>query len=263
MTAEEKLTMAVTPQVLEDYHNTKVAPFLNPAIQYFGKDNVYSTDEKVVGQWTDKKPLYQKTINCGALVNSGKKEVSVSDLNIDNCVLLTGVAKASDTHTIYLPQIEQTDYVRADLYQNKIRIFASGTWTSYTCYITLLYTKTTDPPLSCDIGDPNEYSTDEKWVGTWVDGKKLYQKTVDCGYLTTSLKSIPHGITNIDSITECKGMWKQRDGNVVYYGPCPENDGNQHCYLFADSQNIEILATGDFIGPNMTYFVTLQYTKTS
>lgn len=37
----------------------------------------YSTTEHVVGTWIDGKPLYEKTVSCGALPASGEKEVSL------------------------------------------------------------------------------------------------------------------------------------------------------------------------------------------
>jgi hypothetical protein len=42
-------------------------------------------------------------------------------------------------------------------------------------YVTLQYTKTTDVAIS--VGSENEYSTTEKIVGTWIDGKPIYQLT--------------------------------------------------------------------------------------
>ena len=40
----------------------------------------------------------------------------------------------------------------------------------------LPFTKTTDSPIA--IGSDTDYSTDEKIVGTWIDGKPLYQRVV-------------------------------------------------------------------------------------
>jgi hypothetical protein len=62
---------------------------------------------------------------------------------------------------------------------NKVSIVNNkASWGGITCYITVQYTKTTDSANSFKYGDPNEYSTTEKIVGTWIDGKPLYQKTI-------------------------------------------------------------------------------------
>ena len=45
------------------------------------------------------------------------------------------------------------------------------------------------------------YSTDERIVGTWIDGKELYEKTINFGALPNSdTKEVSHGIANIDQI---------------------------------------------------------------
>lgn len=44
-----------------------------------------------------------------------------------------------------------------------------------------------------------EYSTTEKIVGKWVDGKTVYQKTINFGTLpNATTKTVPHGVTGID-----------------------------------------------------------------
>ena len=40
-------------------------------------------------------------------------------------------------------------------------------------YITVYYTKTTDSAIS--IGSDTDYSTEEKIIGTWIDGKPIYR----------------------------------------------------------------------------------------
>lgn len=65
MTSEEKLTKTVTPAVIEELYNQKIAPFLN------GAGNNYSLDEQVVGTWIDGSMLYQKTVTTGSSVPTG------------------------------------------------------------------------------------------------------------------------------------------------------------------------------------------------
>jgi hypothetical protein len=61
--------------------------------------------------------------------------------------------------------------------------------TTQTGYDTILYTKTTDSPIA--IGSDTDYSTDEKIVGTWIDGKLIWQNTVSTG------GNVPSGATLI------------------------------------------------------------------
>lgn len=52
---------------------------------------------------------------------------------------------------------------------------------------------------------PVIYSTEEREIGVWTDGKPLYQKTVHYGSVTAQTTSIPLGIANVDHIHLCAG----------------------------------------------------------
>lgn len=54
------------------------------------------------------------------------------------------------------------------------------------------------------------YSLEEQWTGKyWVDGKKIYQKTVDCGTLPKATsKEVLHGISNVDFIVNLQDAAK-------------------------------------------------------
>ena len=43
------------------------------------------------------------------------------------------------------------------------------------------------------------YSTSEQRIGTWIDGKPIYRKVLDCGLLLNSgVKEVPTGLTNVN-----------------------------------------------------------------
>lgn len=46
-------------------------------------DNIYSTEETIVGTWIDGKPIYRKVIDFGALPNNTTKTYDTGDLKID------------------------------------------------------------------------------------------------------------------------------------------------------------------------------------
>lgn len=59
-----------------------------------------------------------------------------------------------------------------------------------------------------NIGGSSEeiYSTEEQVIGKWIDGKPLYRKVVYIEPVTfTGLKSIEHGISDIDYIVNVTG----------------------------------------------------------
>jgi hypothetical protein len=51
------------------------------------------------------------------------------------------------------------------------------------------------------------YSTEERRIGTWIDGKPLYRKVISCGALPNATsKSVAHGIANLDTFTSVRGI---------------------------------------------------------
>ena len=98
---------------LKAYHES-IAPYLGGNLMVATNvSDYYSTDEKIVGVWTDKKPIYQKTISCGALPNANTKNVSHNISNIDYIVNIYGVAKrSSDSVYIELSSVTcNTEYL--------------------------------------------------------------------------------------------------------------------------------------------------------
>ncbi len=106
----------------------------------------------------------------------------------------------------------------------------------------------------------NDYSTEEKVVGSWIDGSTIYQKTISCGALPNStLKDVPHGISNLDRIISISGVGK----NPTSLGqiPIPYVQQTAHADgVFVTSTNIVLSTISDRSGVTEVY-VTLQYTK--
>ena len=103
------------------------------------------------------------------------------------------------------------------------------------------------------------YSTEEKVVGKWIDGKTLYEKTFigsindnrDWAVLDTTSN------LNIDKICHEKANWLSTDG-YWYEG---NKVDNSYTFLYrCGKENIQFLTTG----MNLTSItVTIQYTKTT
>lgn len=164
--------------------------------------DIYSTDEKEVGVWTDGKPLYQKTVYI-ASVTSGTSYAhgaeNVENIFIKNIKAKRNVGWFSSGHifqdgTGYISEsfsiIPSPTVLYAYLYGNTIS----------DCSVTIQYTKTTDTAGS-GLFVPSgvvahHYSTTEQVVGTWVDGKPLYEKTID-----TSLSVSTGGSANITQLS--------------------------------------------------------------
>ena len=110
---------------------------------------IYSDEEREVGVWRDGKPLYQKTIKC---IANGDTSHGIS--NIDKVIETTGgVIRDADGTFIKFPSYNTEDYYGYIVgKRDSVYIYISGTnWipsSTQPCYITMLYTKTTDEPGS-------------------------------------------------------------------------------------------------------------------
>lgn len=189
----------VTEERLNDFYKG-ILPYLGGMPEMvankFSKGDLYSTDEKMIGQWIDGKPLYQKTIevnvttstNQGANIYTG--EISISTFfdfsTIDNMFF-------DIEHSFYVLG-NARGFVYGWVAKEALTVLLGTLYarSNAPSKLTFQYTKTTDSPIS--IGDANDYSTEEKIVGTWVDGKPIYQKTFSGSY---SMNSTPVVINDI------------------------------------------------------------------
>lgn len=107
------------------------------------------------------------------------------------------------------------------------------------------------------------YSTTEIDTGyTWIDGSKIYKKTIYCGQMpNNAIVTIQHGITNMDMVVGMGGnAYRSNDGGQF---PLP--------YLartIESSINISANRTEMYVGTgtdrrNMVGWVTIFYTKSS
>ena len=117
------------------------------------------------------------------------------------------------------------------------------------------------------------YSTSEREIGTWIDGKPLYQMTIvdTMPTVTTSgtpiSKSIELNIGEIDKIISSKGSIEV-EGNAVYnyYDlPYTTNENYHAKYYFVKNKSTN-LSSIQLISSYSTYnnasvYITIQYTK--
>ena len=214
--------LPVTEERLSEFYQS-ILPYLGgmpeAVCNKFDKANMYSTSEKIVGCWTDGKPVYQKTINFTTpTVKSGTatQEYAIGttiDEIIDYNVVLCSSTyyymkfseinfgrQAVENKTIENGAINFRAYSNLhNLYPNTFRVQVSNTaYMDQPARVTIQYTKTTDAAGSFNIADENDYSTTEKIVGTWIDGKPVYQR---CFVLTNSITLVPDQFLSISEVT--------------------------------------------------------------
>ena len=119
---------------------------LNDVKGYVDNSNSYSTNEvKTGGKWIDGKPIYRKTIDCGALPNTSYKNVNHNITNLDLVTHCYGEARGGN-YRIILPNAGANTANSVEIYVDEtyIVIQTGNDRSGYNGYITIEYTKTTD-----------------------------------------------------------------------------------------------------------------------
>lgn len=100
------------------------------------------------------------------------------------------------------------------------------------------------------------YSTEEKIIGTWVDGKPLYRKSV---YVVVP-NDTPHGITNAVFVS-IRGFYKSNTSSNTFPIPSARVAYPQYqCGIYVDGTTIKFDHGEGTFG---TGYITLEYTKTT
>ena len=121
---------------------------LNDVKNYIDGSNSYSTDEvKTGGKWIDGKPIYRKTISCGALPNNTTKKVAHGISNLGRVIKTEGYSVGSAGSSGSFIPVPYVSGVPMAMYIDTADIVlqTSGTYSNYSdTYVTIEYTKTTD-----------------------------------------------------------------------------------------------------------------------
>ena len=104
----------------------------------------------------------------------------------------------------------------------------------------------------------NNYSSNEKCIGTWINGKPLYRKIVAIANIGAALTNdIAHGISNLDQITNSFIVLYSGNGNFY---PLPWTRGGYAGYQI-NRQYINFWFSSSWDG--YKGMATLEYTKTT
>jgi len=105
------------------------------------------------------------------------------------------------------------------------------------------------------------FSLSEAWTGLfWVDGKNVYQKTVNIGALpNTTSRATAHGIVNISTILSQSGFAATSTAFIPL--PYPATVAASAISVSADTTNVTV-TTGSATWTSYSAYVTLRYTCT-
>lgn len=106
---------------------------------------------------------------------------------------------------------------------------------------------------------PSFSFTEHKVGKKWVDGKDIYEKTIDFGNLPNyNNKTVEHGITNLDKIISLTGIAVQDDNYIPL--PATANSSSWSIELGASDTMISISTQSD--RSDYYGYITVYYTKT-
>lgn len=107
-----------------------------------------------------------------------------------------------------------------------------------------------------------KYSTDEQVIGEWIDGKPLYQKTLQ-GITSANALTTTVNLSGLsyDYITISNGSLKRNNGAFV---PVQTNNNEvSFTAIVLATQNLYLKVSDDANNKDADYYVTIQYTKTT
>ena len=112
-----------------------------------------------------------------------------------------------------------------------------------------------------ELNDRNVYSTEEKVIGTWIDGKPIYRKTVYITGITTTDQDVTLsslGIANVETIwiNLNASFWFR--SSLLGSGPIGDWESGSRVVAIANEGRILYKSSNNAYS---TAYITLEYTK--
>lgn len=191
----------------------------------------------------------------GAILEAGYNAM-YSNNGVAEWGMTTGETGGSQPHNILQPYIVQNYIIKAKQSAGIVATVVDG-----------LNSISATNALSANQGrilnDRFNYSTEEKVVGTWIDGKPIYRKVINFGALpNATTKRVAHNISNLKSIIKIEGIADRGDG---FFQSIPlvyrSSDNAYNASLAIEGTDISIQTNQD--RSEFSGYVTLEYTKTT
>ena len=108
-----------------------------------------------------------------------------------------------------------------------------------------------------------EYSTTEKVIGTWIDGKPVYRKVVEIGALgNNGTKTVPHGISNLKQVVHTEYNWV--DSGTYWWSDYRWDSASVLIKFNITSTDVRIESVGtDWSNRTSDCYAIIEYTKTT
>ena len=229
---------------------------------------IYSLEEREIGVWTDGKPLYVRTYN--VTFSSNYTDVTI-DSTHEVKLLDGGVDSNANDNFIHLGYgTSQNDMCGAYEYEaGKIRFQNFYYPSRPNGWLNVFYTKSTDTAGSgtwTPQGVPAvHYSTDEQVIGTWIDGKTLYEKTIPIqkSSISSGNNTINHLINNFGQLVKKEIIYNYSNGDMNTDLANPSNNDYRMEVGDVGSTDFTLFIGTSAFSLISVIYATLQYTKTS
>lgn len=238
----------------------------------FGSENKFGGD----GTTTFAVPDLQGEFLRGAGTNSHTNGGSGGEVgNHQHPTLIPNVYANASGNTLVARKTQTSNADAAQYYDVGINStkYSTGSVTyngSASSYIAVYTTRPTNTSVLYCIASRNiyvdakyDYSTDEKVIGTWIDGKPLYQKTFTGTLsLNNDQMNVAHGISNISSCIFREGYVAAGGSNDEFTPLGFANTGSAVANAYVDKTNICFRCSSSYYN-GKPYYITLRYTKTT
>lgn len=120
---------------------------------------------------------------------------------------------------------------------------------------------------SLPIGDqmmviqPVEYTTDEIVIGSWIDGRPVYRKSVQLPAGTSLTAGKALDVKNFD--LDPADIYLFTNAFVSVYSTAASDSGNASISIWSISSYFRIQADVGWGSPNRTFYLTAEYVKKS
>ena len=203
-------------------------------------------------EWKDvANPTQVSTMPAASAANLGQivQFVGTTNANYTNGLFYECVSDGQSTPTYSWEQKDVQSYPETDL----TNVFASGF-----------------PVASVSGARPFSYSTDEQIVGTWIDGKPLYQRTFEVTTDATAKETrldLPTYIPNMDQMFISEAFLRRTNGASVSINAVNGDDISTAdvvfiCYIEATKKLYIRTGTSEY-NRNAKVYATIRYTKTT
>lgn len=222
---------------------------------------IYDTTERVIGTYMGK-PLYRKVVIFDSILSvpSGNTWVDSGIPNNDMEVIVraTPFASSGAIFTMFAARDQGTT----------VKLMHDRSVPVNVKTLILEYTKTTDAATESKVPfEPlTEYSTEERMIGYWIDGKPLYRKVVELsGTFSSGNHNFNHGITNLERVIRAEGTAISTTNKSLVLPMVHSNAGYNVGVTDIDSTSGILRVSERFSEGNYISYVIviLEYTKTT